>query len=70
MVYLTFNNRPLCDHMGCVAGIAFCEEVGAPSCSYRRRRDAQAVIRRCNATPWAGALQVREGECPRLTEAA
>jgi hypothetical protein len=68
VVYLKFNNRPLCDHMGCVAGIRFCEAVGVESCSYRTRREALAVLRRVNATDWAGALSIHAGECPHVAD--
>jgi hypothetical protein len=66
MVYLKFNNRPLCDHMGCQAGAKFCEEMDIPSCSYRTRREALAITKRVNKTDWAGVLSIAQGECPRM----
>ena len=68
MVYLKYMGRPLCDHMGCAAGRRFCEDLAIGSCSYRTRREARAILKRSNATPWAGSLSIADGVCPRVQE--
>jgi hypothetical protein len=71
LYYLRFINRPLCDHMGCQAGIIMCRDADVTSCSYTTLKDARAAMRRINKLPgWAGAASVVQGECPRVAENA
>jgi hypothetical protein len=67
--HLRFGTRPLCDHMGCLVGIAMCRDAEVTSCSYRTIKDARAAMRRLNNLPgWAGSTRIAKGECPRETD--
>lgn len=70
--YIRWLGRPLCDHMGCEAGRKLCEAADVQSCSYTRRRDAIAAMRRleARAAGYAGATSLATGECPRVADLA
>lgn len=64
--YLRFGSRPLCEHMGCLAGLRVCEEAGVTSCSYPSRRKARAAAARLNVRGRRASVVM--GECPAVAQ--
>jgi len=63
--YLRFCGRPLCDHMGSMAGRALCDKVEVTSCSYTTIRDARAAKKRLERGV-VGSVSIHAGECPTV----
>lgn len=61
--YLTFNGRPYCAHLGCVAGQALAEKASVQSCSYPSKAQAMRARRELRRHVYA-EIRAVAGDCP------
>jgi len=61
--HLTYNGRPYCDHMGCMAGLSLAKAADVHSCSYPSLAAATRAKRELRRHVYA-AVRVVPGDCP------